>query len=314
MINGKARILIFSSSYLPVIGGVQAVAHNLAKQLTLNGHEVRVVTNRYPVSLAPREAIDGVAVDRLLLLRPQSDQLRRSRPDLFLASLYYYPQSYWRLRNIFKEFRPDVINVHFPDHQIPLVLKLRREFDFRLVVSLHGHDVERAVNVHATRNGTNALPTSKRTRRQLRAILAQADAVTAVSGDLLNKATQFEPTISGKSQVINNGIDPTRFKDKESYQHPKPYILGLGRLVHKKGFDLLIQAFAECDFENKPDLIIAGSGEERDLLQAQVERLGLNERVHFFGEASSDEVVQLLNGSLSVVVPSRSEPFGIVAL
>ena len=57
MFDGKARILIFSSSYLPVVGGVQTVAHSLAKQLILNGHEVRVATNRYPVSLPASETI-----------------------------------------------------------------------------------------------------------------------------------------------------------------------------------------------------------------------------------------------------------------
>ena len=314
MFDGKARILIFSSSYLPVVGGVQTVAHSLAKQLILNGHEVRVATNRYPVSLPASETIDGVPVDRLLLLRPQTGQLRRRRPDLFLASLYFYPQSYWRLRNILREFRPNVINIHFADQQVSLVLKLRREFDFRLVVSLHGHDVERAVNGHTTGNGRDNPRAPKRVLSQLRAILAQADAVTAVSGNLLHKATKVEPTISNKSYVINNGIDPTRFEDKKSYQHPRPYILGLGRFVPNKGFDLLIQAFAECDREDKPDLIIAGSGEQRDILKAQVERLGLTGKIHFFGEASPGEVVQLLNGCLVVAVPSRSETFGIVAL
>jgi len=42
--------------------------------------------------------------------------------------------------------------------------------------------------------------------------------------------------------------------------------------------------------------------------------LGIDLKTHFFGEASPDQIIELLNGSLFVVVPSRREPFGIVAL
>ncbi|HXM48961.1 MAG TPA: glycosyltransferase family 4 protein [Pyrinomonadaceae bacterium] len=314
MSDRKARILIITSSYPPVVGGVQTVAHSVALQLSTNGHEVRVVTNRYPVSLPPKENIDGVKVERLLLLSPAADQLRRKRPDLFFASFYFYPRSYWRLKRILERFRPDVLNVHYPDHQIPFVLRLRRQFDFRLVVSLHGHDIEQTLNEPEAQVGIHAARPSASVRRRLRAILAAADAVTACSSDLLNKAYQVEPAIAGKSLVINNGIDPMRFHERESYCYPRPYVLAIGRLTHKKGFDVLIDAFAKDQAQGWPDLIIAGDGEELDSLRAQVQRLGLSRNIRFFGEASNREVVKLLNGCLNVVVPSRREPFGIVAL
>ncbi|HEV2718262.1 MAG TPA: glycosyltransferase, partial [Terriglobales bacterium] len=284
-------------------------AHNLAKQLVGRGHEVRVITNRYPIALPAKETIDDVRVERLLFLRPQFEQLRQNRPDLFLASLYFGPESYRRLRNVFKGFRPDVVNVHFPDRQIPYVLKLRRQFKFRLVVSLHGHDVERVLNLNGLRNGTRAAAL-----HSLRAILKEANAVTAVSRDLLHKAGHVEPEISTKSTVINNGIEPASYEHKESYQHPRPYIFGVGRLVHKKGFDLLIEAFARVASEARLDLIIAGSGEERHALDRQVQERNLNGRVHFFSEASAEEVVKLMNGCVGVVIPSRTESFGIAAL
>jgi glycosyltransferase involved in cell wall biosynthesis len=308
MKSGK-RILIFSSSYLPVIGGLQAVAHNLAKELIANGHEVRVVTNRYPVALPASEQIGGVPVDRLLLLRPAMNRLRLRRPDLFVASLYFGPQSQSRLVTIFQQFRPQVVNVHFPDQQILPILKLRKRFAFRLVVSLHGHDIARFVNGNNLKHGTRA-----DALRNLQALLKSADAVTAVSRDLLNKAIQVEPDIRDKSHVIHNGVDAARFAETEAYQHPRRYILAVGRLIHKKGFDLLIEAYAGWQGRDKPDLIIAGSGEEHEALTRQVELLQLNGKVHFFGAASPDEVVRLMNGCGGVVVPSREETFGIVAL
>ena len=302
------RLLLLPSSYLPVLGGVQTVAHNLAKQLLTLGHEVRVVTNRYPVRLPARETIEGVIVDRLLFLRPEMNQLNVGRFDLFAGGLYFGPSRHRRLKRIIRDFRPDVVNVHFPAYETESLLKLRQELNFRLIVSLHGHDVQQFVN------GNGFLKTRASDADRLIKLLESADAVTAVSQDLMHKAFQLQPKIVDKSHVIPNGIDLDRFTKSVAHKHGRPYILAFGRLVYKKGFDLLIEAFAKTTFKKQTDLIIAGVGEELATLQAKAIELGLAENVYFFGRASADEVASLLKGSLGVVVPSRDEPFGIVAL
>ena len=296
------RILLIPNTYVPVLGGIQTVTHNLAQHLLDNGHQVRVVTNRYPRSLPAQEMLDGVPIHRLLLLSPSIDSLRRRRPDLFLVSFYFHPHSSWQLRKLMRSFRPEVVNVHFPVHQIRFVLDLRRRFEFRLVVSLHGHDVDTAEKAPAA-------------IERLQLILREADAVTACSQHLLDQAILVEPSIAGKAQVIHNGVDPERFTDKSLHFHPRPYVFAFGRLTHKKGFDMLLEAFAQAESAaQETDLIIAGEGEEWSALGLQARRLGLAGRVHFRGRATPAEVVRLLNGSVFVVVPSRSEPFGIVAL
>ena len=307
------RILLIPNSYAPVLGGVQTVTHSLAQHLLNSGHQVQVVTNRYPRSLPKREMLDGVGVYRLLLLSPTVDSLRRKRPDLFLASLYCYPHSSWRLRNLMSNFRPEVVNVHFPDHQIRFVLALRRRFDFRLVVSLHGHDVERAHERDSVADGNAGKKPVAIERLQW--ILREADAVTACSQHLLDQAIRVEPSIASKGQVIYNGVDPERFTDKSLHFHPRPYAFAFGRLTRKKGFDMLLEAFAQAESAvPETDLVIAGEGEEANALGLQARRLGLADRVHFRRRATPEEVVRLMNGSAFVVVPSRSEPFGIVAL
>ncbi|MDD5584315.1 MAG: glycosyltransferase, partial [Candidatus Omnitrophica bacterium] len=77
------RILIITSSYLPVLGGLQNVTHILARSLIKQGHVVEVVTNRYPRSLAHHEIIEGVPVSRFLFLTPGFRYLSRGRIDLF---------------------------------------------------------------------------------------------------------------------------------------------------------------------------------------------------------------------------------------
>jgi glycosyltransferase involved in cell wall biosynthesis len=308
----KMRILLVPSTYPPILGGVQTVAHNLAKNLLKSGHEVKVVTNRYPRSLPALEIMDGISVRRFLFLSPEINNLQRGRADLFLASFYFYPSSLWRLRNLMRTFRPEVVNVHFPDHQIHFILALRQRFEFRLIVSLHGHEVEKVALTNSCEN-RNAMKDSTAVQ-SLQLILREADAVTACSQHLLDKAIELEPSIASKGQVIHNGIDPKRFLDKSRHLHPRPYALSFGRLTHKKGFDLLLKAFAQTESAEDIDLIIAGKGEEENALIQQAQQLGLERRVHFRGQASPEEVVRLLNGCLFVVVPSRREPFGIVAL
>jgi glycosyltransferase involved in cell wall biosynthesis len=307
------RILLVPNTYPPVLGGVQTVTHNLAQHLLKNGNEVQVVTNRYPRSLPAQEMLDGVSISRLLFLSPDINSLRRRRPDLFLASFYFYPCSLWRLRNLVRRFRPEVVNVHFPLHQTDFILALRHRFEFRLVVSLHGDDIDRVALFSSVKNCKAPKDSVETTR--LRLILRQADAVTACSQHLLDKAIGLEPSIAGKAWVIHNGIDPRRFMDKSFHFHPRPYVVAFGRLTQKKGFDMLLEAFAQAESAGPEiDLIIAGEGKELNALRLQRQQLGLERRVHFLGRATPAEVVRLLNGSLFVVVPSRREPFGIVAL
>lgn len=309
------RVLLIPSSYPPVLGGLQTAVHTLARGLVKQQHEAHVFTNRYPRSLRTHDTVDGVSVDRRLLLTPRLADLKQARPDLLFSSFYYFPATLLHLKAVMKSFRPDVVNVHFPDAQIPFVLALRRRRNFRLVVSLHGHDVERwftTKNGHT--NGANKAG-SPQQKQRLQSFLKQADAITACSNDLLSKARALQPEIETKSSVIYNGVELQFFQGEARYRHARPYIFSYGRFTFKKGFDLLLSAFAEITKrDSNVDLILAGEGEEFDRLATLSRELGIAERVKLFGRASSAQIAELLNGSLFVVVPSRQEPFGLVAL
>ncbi len=306
------RILLLSNSYAPILGGLQTVTHKMAQQLLERGHKVLVVTKRHPWSLPAQEKLDGVSIRRWLFLTPDLGMLRRGRADLFLASLPICPLTRFRLSRLVGEFQPDVVNVHFPDSQIPFVLRLRERFDFRLVASLHGHEVLRYFR--EPKNEQKEV-IEKLEIEHLRALLREADAVTACSSYLLDRAIEIEPTIADKGYPIHNGVDVSRFEDRRTYEHTCPYILAYGRLTYKKGFDLLLQAFGRVASEQPNlDLIIAGAGEQQDELETLASNLQIHDRITFFGRASSREIVALLNGCEFVIVPSRQETFGIVAL
>jgi glycosyltransferase involved in cell wall biosynthesis len=93
-------------------------------------------------------------------------------------------------------------------------------------------------------------------------------------------------------------------------------ILGIGRLTHEKGFDILLVAISLIvDRYPKLTLKIIGDGPERASLEQQAVKLGLIDKVEWLGSISNDDIPKYINAACLVVVPSRyQEPFGIVAV
>lgn len=300
------RILIWTGSFLPHTGGLETVTQNLVQYLARSGHEVRVVTNRYPINLSGQEKIDGVPVRRFLFFDPPPfRKVKKLRILLFAGSLLLRRLNLLQMRHLLKTFQPDVINVHFPE-PTSWLLELDKKINCPLIVSLHGSDIEQYFD-------EKGFDTEKLAR--LRYILERADTVTACSRHLLDQAIRLQPSIKEKGRVIYNGIDLNVFEEKSSRDRFKPYVLAYGRFVYVKGFDLLIEAFANVHKKYPGiNLLLAGEGSEQVNLSSQVAHLGLKEHVSFYGKASTPEVVSLLNGSEFVAIPSRREGFGIVAL
>ena len=82
-------------------------------------------------------------------------------------------------------------------------------------------------------------------------------------------------------------IDLVQQKSKEAIEVARPYILTVGRLVHVKGFDLLIEAYAQSKAKENLDLIILGEGELRGELQALIDEKGLTDKVILTGNVDN---------------------------
>lgn len=129
--------------------------------------------------------------------------------------------------------------------------------------------------------------------------------------------------------TIPNGIDTqafrlTRMLSRVEYSErfvsgitpPKWTIVSMGRLHKKKGFDILVEAFARMpDSLRDSHLLIAGADDgERGPLLEKVARLGLEDRVRLVGELGGEAKVQFLAGADLFVLPSHDENFGNVYL
>lgn len=88
-------------------------------------------------------------------------------------------------------------------------------------------------------------------------------------------------------------------------------LVAIGRLAPEKGFDLAIQALGMTRDVNCT-LDIIGEGPQRAYLESLIGEVGLEDRVKILGEVSG--AARLLSIYDAIVVPSRSESFGIVVL
>ena len=93
------------------------------------------------------------------------------------------------------------------------------------------------------------------------------------------------------------------------------FVFAMGRVVPKKGFDLLLDAFALLA-PRQPGigLVIGGDGPGRSELELRAVGLGIRDRIVFPGHLSRARVAWAMAKADVFVLPSRVEPFGIVIL
>jgi glycosyltransferase involved in cell wall biosynthesis len=299
------RILLITARYLPHRGGLESVVFHLAHGFRQQGHSVQIITNRFPRTLPNSEVIDDVHVKRLHFILPDLMYLRNLRFNLWSAGLWYRFYTQQVLGRIISEFQPDVINNHYLNEAAEVTGScLSERFPaIPWVVSLHGGDV------------TGMPLQTKLNRDRFSRLSQQASKLTACSYFLAEQAQILEPALQGKIEVIHNGVDVKLFSDSNSRPSDIPYILAVGQLSSHKGFGLLINAFAQVAGKyQQVQLWIAGDGQERGALETLIRQKELIQRVRLLGKVDEAIVASLMAGCLFIAMPSKREPFGIVAL
>jgi glycosyltransferase involved in cell wall biosynthesis len=291
------RVVLAPSAYYPHVGGIEELTRQLALSLRARGHEVAVLTNRWPEGVLRSEVIDGIAVTRLRFPLPAGRPAPAAR---FLGGL---PPAALELVRHVRRWRPDVVHVIGAGPQCVYLAAFRRLLGSRLAFTAQG---ELTFDAHGAFERSAAL------RAGLRQALRNADVVTACSEFVMHGLAEFGE-IRAPSLVIPNGVQPSDFVGATPATEPGPYVLGVGRLVPQKGFDVLMEALASDELAEL-NLVLAGEGFERDRLQARARELGIDSRVRFAGAVDRSRVAELLRGAHLFAFPSRGEPFGIALL
>lgn len=93
-----------------------------------------------------------------------------------------------------------------------------------------------------------------------------------------------------------------------------PYLLGIGLLTPRKGFQTLIEAGSRLGSACPPILIVGPDSWETDVVRAAAERFGMTDRVQFLGFVDDSTVERLIRNATIFCHPSVAEGFGMPCL
>lgn len=306
------RIALVPSAYPPSVGGVEELTRHLALHLLSAGDQVEVWTGTADAGGEESfQLLDGIMVRRFPMPLPAT------RAAAITRAATVGTRTMRALRRSVVEFRPDVLHVQCFGPNGSYATVLSQLTGVPLVVTLQGETMM---------DDGDIFDTSHVMRTSLRVGLRQAASVTACSAFTLEDAVQRFGLPPMDGVVIPNGVDLVASSETggdPSHQsndlgpvlNGRPFVAAVGRVVDKKGFDLLLKGYAAMHpARRSADLVIGGSGPALEYLETLAEESGIAERVHFLGRMTRQQVAAVIKAAELLVIPSRLEPFGIVAL
>ncbi|MEX2162100.1 MAG: glycosyltransferase family 4 protein [Anaerolineales bacterium] len=283
------HILILNSEYPPIGGGAGNASANIASELVKLGQQVTVLTARYQ-DLPRDETQQGVLILRLPSLRKKGDRSTTLEQISFMLSAAFVGLLWLR------RLRPDFVLAFFgaPSGVAAWFWSLFARLPY--IVSLRGGDVPGFRPYDFARQHRLLSPL-------LRRVWRRAAGVVANSEGLRELGANFEDRVP--IRVIPNGVNLDNFHSGQRAWDP-PRLLFVGRIVHQKGLDVLLNALGEL--KSQPwQLNVVGDGPRVDRLQAQARHLGIADRVHFDGWLSREQLPAAYAQANLFVYPSRHE-------
>ncbi len=307
------RVLMLSWEYPPlIVGGLGRHVEALARALTTAGHDVRVVT-RGAAGSQPVETRDGVRI-----VRSTVDPLAI---DFTTESLLAWSQAaeHAMLRAalpVVRRWRPDVVHAH--DWLVAQsAVTLAQQTGAALVATLHATEAGR-------HEGWLPQPLNRAIHSVERWLARTAADTITCSTSARDEALQLFELAAERVHVVPSAIDIERWTASARARTAArrrlapddvPLLVYAGRLVHAKGVQDLLDALPLIRAAHPGTrLAVAGTGYHADELRALARRRRVARSVAWLGFVPEDALPAVLAAADAVVVPSRYEPFGIVAL
>lgn len=291
------RILIFSITYSPYLGGAEIAVSEILKRLP--DVEATVITARLEKTNLPKENIDGVHVIRVgtghwfdkyffpIMAYKKAKQLHIENPFEINQAIM---ANYAGLAALFFKWK-------FP--KVPYLLTLQSgDSPFFIWIRTWWF-----------------YPIYKR-------VYKKADFIQAISHYLIDRAKRYG--YKGKYEVVPNGVDYELFnrqpdkekivslKNKLGIKEGEKVFITTSRLVYKNAIDQLILGFNEWYRKTKVQskLLIVGIGKKEKKLKKLTRTLNLTDRVIFLGYQTYKNLPQYLHLADLFIRPSRSEGMG----
>ncbi|MEU5695204.1 glycosyltransferase family 4 protein [Actinosynnema sp. NPDC020468] len=310
------RVLMLSWEYPPVVvGGLGRHVHALAARLAEAGHDVVVLCRQPTGTDAVTHPTEDVVVEGVRVVRVAEDPAHLVfERDLVAWTLAMGHAMTRAGLAVLRGWRPEVVHAHDWLVTHPAIA-LAEASGAPLVAT-----------VHATEAGRHSGWLSQTLNQQVHSVewwLAnRADALITCSAAMATEVAHlFE--VDGAT-VLHNGIEPRRWRVRsadvaaaraEYSPSGEPLLLFFGRLEWEKGVQDLIAALPRIRRTHRGTrVVVAGTGTHREWLEEQARKHRVWRAVEFVGHLPDRDLAALLAAVDAVVLPSRYEPFGIVAL
>lgn len=312
------KILLIN--HFPLEGSGSGVyTKNIAKSLVRKGNEVCIIM---PENTKNYNNVEGVKLHPIYFTN--NEKIEKALPfnfpcftthprsttnfyDLTEEELKMYEQAFREaIKQEVAEFKPDIIH----GQHVWILSSIAAEFNVPVVVTAHGTDIM-------------GYQKDSKFHKYADFAVEKCKKIVTISKDSDELVVNTFKNVNGKNIIIKNGYDPEVFYPEEYNKKAVLKELGIneefekvvsfvGKLTNFKGVDVLLKACKEYEDENILTLI-TGDGELYKELNELKEKLNLK-NVVFLGNRPHETLRKIYNIADVSIVPSRREPFGLVAL
>lgn len=265
-------------------GGAEKVVVDLADQMHLRGHRVKIAYLKGEVIVKPQSA----DIELICLELNRITQMRHA---------------FKKFKSIIKQFKPDVVHAHMVHANIFARL-VRKFIGFpRLICTAHNSNEGGRMRMMLYRF-TDTL----------------SDLNTNVSHEATLKFVELK-AFNENAKTVYNGIDLNKFRKKvvdkniilsNQVNLNQKIILAVGRLNEQKDYPNLLKAISLLKENSSEDfkLLIAGDGEQKKAIEELISKLNLDNDVILLGRRN--DIAELMSIADYFVLSSAFEGFGLV--
>lgn len=329
------RIAITSDIYYPMTNGVAVFAHNLAKGLARQGHDVMVICPSFTGK--PHKTREGRVTtvylrsirmpfypDQINEVPDNKKILGKKLPRLaYRHGLWITVDPYMEVKRALSKFHPEVIHNQTAEMVAFAVRRYAKRYNVPMVSTGHAYPD----------NITSQVKILKPIKKPLDAILgaymasflkhseyATMPTEMAIDDLVPKNRKRFKVTV----EPVSNGVDlsqfgpgkvPERIYRKFKLPKDQPIALYVGRVDPEKSISKVVEAFAGV-LEKIPNavLVIVGDGTDRQHLVDLAKALGIEKSLRFPGRIYPPDVMDIYRAAQVFVTASETETQGIVLI
>lgn len=299
------RVVMITDVYFPRVNGVSTSIRTFRRELEALGHEVFLIAPDYGEPTDDEHGIMRVP-SRVVYFDPEDRMMRFARV--------------MTLEQRLQELEPDLIHIQTPFIAHYAGVRLARRLGLPTVLTYHTYFEEylyyyvKFLPRFLLRWSVRHL--SRQQCGQVDAVVVPTQAFDAVLESYgVPGQRHINPTGIDLTR-FGNGGDGARFKLQSGIDHLRPSLVFVGRIVHEKNIDFLLQVVAHIK-RMIPEIlfILAGEGPAEAHLRHEVGRLGLDDNLHFVGNLHTlQELLDCYCSGNVFIFASRTETQGLVLL